>query len=390
MRSKVVALFGGLCLCAVGGRAAEPAEGGWQFAVAGDSRNCGDVVMPAIARNVAAQRDVAFYWHLGDFRLMGSSDKPAEAIDEDMQAEYGATLTVEDYRQIAWGDFIANQVAPFGRLPVFLGIGNHELYKSVDKALTAQQNVAKSRADFMAQFAYWLDRPQLRRSRTGDGAGSGPKTYYHWAHRQVDFIYLDNADDEGFDATQAKWLSGVLEKDKSNDEIRSIVVGMHRALPNSWACGHSMNGDKGQENAAGIASGRKAYKQLATWRRDTGKAVYVLASHSHFVMKDIFRTPYWSKRDAVLPGWIVGTAGAKRYSLPEALPPDVLGKTYVYGYLLATVAADGTIGFEFEDVKQSDVPGEVVTRYGTDFVDFCFMANRDPKPHPPPDSCNEK
>jgi hypothetical protein len=34
--------------------------------------------------------------------------------------------------------------------------------------------------------------------------------------------------------------------------------------------------------------------------------VYVLASHSHFIMDDVFRTPYWG--DHVLAGWIVGTA----------------------------------------------------------------------------------
>ena len=39
----------------------------WTFAVSGDSRNCGDFVMPAIAAKVKAEND-AFYWHLGDFR----------------------------------------------------------------------------------------------------------------------------------------------------------------------------------------------------------------------------------------------------------------------------------------------------------------------------------
>src|SRR5205807_7762818 len=38
----------------------------WNFAVSGDSRNCGDVVMPAIAAGVLPG-GAAFYWHLGEF-----------------------------------------------------------------------------------------------------------------------------------------------------------------------------------------------------------------------------------------------------------------------------------------------------------------------------------
>jgi hypothetical protein len=49
------------------------AQGTWRFAVSGDSRNCGDVVMPSIARG--ARKDGAkFYWHLGDFRAIYDFD----------------------------------------------------------------------------------------------------------------------------------------------------------------------------------------------------------------------------------------------------------------------------------------------------------------------------
>ncbi len=44
-------------------------SGVWHFAVSGDSRNCGDVVMPAIAKSAAANQ-AAFYWHAGDFRAI--------------------------------------------------------------------------------------------------------------------------------------------------------------------------------------------------------------------------------------------------------------------------------------------------------------------------------
>jgi len=57
--------------------AAQPPAGGtWKFAVSGDSRNCGDIVMPAIASGVLAAH-AEFYWHLGDFRAI-------YAFDEDM------------------------------------------------------------------------------------------------------------------------------------------------------------------------------------------------------------------------------------------------------------------------------------------------------------------
>ena len=45
----------------------------WSFAVSGDSRNCGDVVMPAIAAD-ALKHNAAFYWHLGDLRAIYGPD----------------------------------------------------------------------------------------------------------------------------------------------------------------------------------------------------------------------------------------------------------------------------------------------------------------------------
>src|ERR1700688_178008 len=49
----------------------------WRFAVSGDSRNCGDVVMPAIAAGVARDQP-SFYWHLGDFRAIYAFDEDIE------------------------------------------------------------------------------------------------------------------------------------------------------------------------------------------------------------------------------------------------------------------------------------------------------------------------
>ena len=46
----------------------------WTFAVSGDSRNCGDVVMPAMAAD-ASKHNVSFYWHLGDLRWITAPDQ---------------------------------------------------------------------------------------------------------------------------------------------------------------------------------------------------------------------------------------------------------------------------------------------------------------------------
>lgn len=354
-----------------------PQEGAWRFAVSGDSRNCGDVVMPAIAGSVL-RHDVEFYWHLGDFRL-------GSGIDEDMAQRYtSSSLNMDDYSRENWGDFIAHQIAPFGLVPVYLGRGNHELPHKTDD-------------DYTKQFAYWLDTPELRRQRAADNPPSNSLIYSHWQQRHVDFVTMDNAPAAGFSDAQLLWLEGVLAKDKNNPDILTVVVGMHRALPNSLACGHSMNGDAGDNPeiaAKSLTSGRRAYQDLWKWHKETGKHVYILASHSHFFMERIFETPYWQNTSApdrgVLPGWIVGTAGAKRYTLPNDLPPDIRAETFVSGYLLGTVSPEGEIRFEFREVTLDDVPNLVYSQYGSKFVQACFLENKSPGLHPAPSSCSEK
>ncbi len=358
---------------------AQHTEKPWQFAVSGDSRNCGDVVMPAIAQSVI-QHKANFYWHLGDFRAM-------YAVDEDLQQRYPDTLTIEEYRQIAWSDFIESQIRPFGPVPVRLGIGNHEL-------------IGKTGADYLSQFGFWLDTPDLHNQRIKDSEkDSNPdpslKPYYHWKEHNVDFIFLDNSTDNGFDDPQLQWFEHVLDTDKKDNEIRTVVVGMHRALPNSLACAHSMNGDAQSKN--GTDSGRRAYADMVQWKQATQKLVYVLASHSHFYMENLYDTDYWrnpAHGGVVLPGWIVGTAGAKRYDLPD-LPLDTLkehnAQHDVWGYLLATVASNGDIKFEFIPLDLDSAPEEIKKVYGKDFVtDVCFKGNHESRKHDPPESCNEK
>jgi hypothetical protein len=350
---EILALFLVLCASATPGAQQPPSpSASWKFAVSGDSRNCGDIVMPAIAQGV--RRDGAsYYWHLGDYRAIYT-------FDEDYQHTHPAS-TISNYFAGAWPDFIQHQLLPFGDLPVFLEVGNHELVPPM------------TRGQYVAQFADWLNQPVLQRQRLADNPGDHVlKTYYHWIERGVDFISMDNASAEEFDAGQMAWFQSVLANDAKDGLVRTVVLGMHAALPDSLSAGHSMN-DSAQEQS----SGRKVYAQLVAFRTSTKKNVYVLASHSHFVMNNIYATACHANGD-VLPGWIVGSAGAVRYRLPQDHAAATVAMTDVYGYLLATVVADGSITFEFKEVKEADVPASVVNEFSHEQVNWCFTQNKAP------------
>jgi 3',5'-cyclic AMP phosphodiesterase CpdA len=331
----------------------------WTFAVSGDSRNCGDVIMPAIAAD-AMKHKVVFYWHLGDLRKISAPDQ--DFLQE--QANAGKPADLADYENHAWEDFIKNQIDPWGDVPFFLGIGNHETTKP------------KSREAFVSEFHDYLDRTELKEQRLKDDPKATQlRTYFHWIRDGIDFIYLDNATEDQFDAEQMKWIEKVLARDRKDDSIRTLVVGMHEALPESISANHSMN-----EYASGIATGRLVYAMLLKMQNDAHKTVYVLSSHSHYFMDGIFNTEYWKTHGGVLPGWIAGTAGAERYRLPPDASDAKAAKTDVYGYLLATVNPSGeprgTINFKFEEFTQHSIPEDVVQRFTEPFVHECFVGNR--------------
>lgn len=336
-------------------------EGSWSFAVSGDSRNCGDVVMPAIAAG-ASQEHAEFYWHLGDLRAIFAPDE-----DYLHEPEHrGKPRNLAQYLSDAWDDYIQNQLSFFGDMPVYVGIGNHETL------------APKTREEFISKFEHWLDSPTLEKQREADDPkDKSVHSYFHWIEGGVDFIYLDNATPDEFDASQVAWFEGVLERARTNPQVHSIVAGMHAALPDSLAIGHSMS-----DTVAGTQSGRQVYTDLLQFGQMTRKHVYILASHSHFYMSGIFDSDYWNAHGGVLPGWIVGTGGAMRYPLPPTARRAKQALQKVYGYLLGTVHRDGTIDFTFKKIKRSDVPDEVAQRYTPEFVDYCFNENTDFKPHP--------
>lgn len=360
---RVLLIFFAMCLA---GAAQDPPAPVFQFAVSGDSRNCGDVVMPAIAAGIL-KSGAKFYWHLGDFRAIYDFDEdmaPPAALH--LNAPH---LSIISYLTRAWPDFIEHQLRPFGGLEIFLGIGNHETI------------FPQTRAAYLAQFASYLNSARLRQQRADDKDTGGVRPYYHWVmNGNIDFISLDNASDNAFDPAQMAWIEARLADDRKSSAIATVVVGMHEALPGSKGMSHSMC-----DSPAGIESGRAVYNRL--WDlRQAGKKVYILASHSHFVMDDVYHTAYWA--DRVLPGWIVGTAGAVRYRLPPGQTGSTVARTDVYGYLLATVWSDGSVRFDFKEISLDDLRLANAGKTPDSLVQWCYAENKD-QTIPAPSACGQ-
>jgi hypothetical protein len=147
---------------------------------------------------------------------------------------------------------------------------------------------------------------------------------------------------------------------------------MHEALPHSLGANHSMCA-----STPGIRSGEHVYRTLVTAQAH-GKRVYVLASHSHFYLEQIYATDYWrdpSHGGVVLPGWIVGTAGAARYPLPPEVAPGPGARAHVYGYLTGQVDADGAIAFAFHELGAADLERSRSDEYVPADVEYCDREN---------------
>jgi len=331
------------------------AQDTWKFAVSGDSRNCGDIVMPAIAAGVL-KSGAEFYWHLGDFRAI-------YAFDEDMVPPAKLNLphkpmSISTYLSAAWPDFIIHQLDPFGDLPIFLGMGNHETI------------FPATREAWLIQFADWMENPVLRAQRFKDNPQDHKlRSYFHWVKSNLDFISLDNSSPDQFDAAQLDWLLGLLQRDEANPDIKTIVVGMHAPLPGNIGHSHSM-GDWPQ----GDKTGRQLYQRLWQLQESAHKRVYVVASHSHFYMEDVYHTSDWKNK--VLPGWIIGTAGAVRHRIPPESGPTQKAQTDVYGYMIATVSADSSVSFEFEKLSLDDILATSQGKYPDSLVRWCYTENK--------------
>jgi len=310
--------------------------------------------MPAIAAKVKAEND-AFYWHLGDFRAISSPDQDLLAM-----LPAGVQLSKPDYQQRAWDDFLQHQMAAFGSFPVFLGRGNHENIKPM------------TREGYIAKFSSFLSQPEIVAQRKADGAGPDtPQTWYHWTRGGVDFVTLDNASKEEFSDAQLQWLRAVLDRDLApHSGVTTVVAAMHEALP------HSISSDHGMDDwDLGVRTGELVY----TWLYDAqaaGKHVYILASHSHYYSPNIFNTPYWKQHTGkVVPGTIIGSAGAHRYQLPKEA--DKASRTDIYGYLQGTVQGDGSIDFALHVLSEADLVGAKWPAAPLSVIHECVIHNSD-------------
>jgi hypothetical protein len=337
-------------------RRAAPKESAaaWTFAVSGDSRNCGDFVMPAIAAKVKAEND-AFYWHLGDFRWMSSEDQDMKAMETP-----GVPMSKAEYQRRAWDDFLTHQIAAFGSLPVFLGRGNHDAIPPM------------TREGYIEKFQALLDRPEIAAQRQEDGAEAAPVgPWYHWVRDGVDFITLDNATRDEFTDAQLRWLRGVLDRDLGpHSGVRTIVAGMHEALPHSTGAEHAMDDwDRGEH------TGEMVYRWLYD-AQSAGKHVYLIASHSHYYSPNIYNTSYWKEHArTVVPGWIIGAAGAHRYKLPPSAAEGA--KTDIYGFVRGNVHPDGVIDFSLEELTEADLDQAKWKDAPTAAIHECFVGNHE-------------
>ncbi|HEX4964369.1 MAG TPA: hypothetical protein VF173_26365 [Thermoanaerobaculia bacterium] len=371
----LVSVFAFLGACTALSQSPPPASppdipGTWYFAVSGDSRDCGDLIMPKIAQAIAADTasPARFYWHLGDFRRLYGPD--CDVVKRDPRYtnwDCGkrpegdlAADTMSQYLAMAWDDFIERQIHPFAPTPVFLGIGNHELA------------AGRTSDDFRRKFQPWLTSAPIHLQRVKEASdhfySTEGDTYYHFVMDGVDFIYLDNADDgKSFSAAQLNWLETVLKRDETaSPPVRTIVVGMHEALPFSKQRIHAMDA-----TCQGLCSGQRVYDllyraQKLDDRGVPGRRVYVFASHSHTFVEDAFAQQA-EHAGQVLPGWIVGTAGAEQYRTAK--------EPIEYGYVLGAIHPDGTLVVKFHAVTRDSPP--VATDPGAGpLTDFCFTGNR--------------
>ena len=186
----------------------------------------------------------------------------------------------------------------------------------------------------------------------------------------MDFFNLDNATKNQFDLDQVAWFEKTLKRDSHDPQVRAFVVGMHEALPKSLSSDHAMDDLDG-----GTKSGLRVYADLLNVQKRNHKRVYVLASHSHYFMDGTFETNYWRKHGGILPGWIIGTAGAVRYKLPAESGRAHAAMTDVYGYLLGTIDSQGSVRFDFQGLSESDVPAAITSQYTPQFVHWCFVEN---------------
>lgn len=123
--------------------------------------------------------------------------------------------------------------------------------------------------------------------------------------------------------------------------------------------------------------GQRTGELVYTWFYDAqaaGKHVYLLASHSHYYSPNIYNTAYWKQHaKGVVPGAIIGTAGAHRYALPR--DADKNAKTMIYGFLQGTVKPDGTIDFALRELSEKELMNAKWPEAPESAIHECYVHN---------------
>ena len=65
-----------------------------------------------------------------------------------------------------------------------------------------------------------------------------------------------------------------------------------------------------------------------------------------------------------------------RYRLPKEAGPAQKAQTDVYGYMIASVAADGTVSFEFKKLSVEDLVAANHGAYPDALIHWCYTENK--------------
>jgi hypothetical protein len=123
--------------------------------------------------------------------------------------------------------------------------------------------------------------------------------------------------------------------------------------------------------------GQQTGELVYAWLYDaqaSGKHVYIIASHSHYYSPDIYNTTFWRQyTKTIVPGVLIGTAGAFRLPMPANVASG--SKSMVYGYLRATVHPDDTIDFSFQQLSENDLQSAKWPGAPAAAIHECFIHN---------------
>ncbi len=88
----------------------------------------------------------------------------------------------------------------------------------------------------------------------------------------------------------------------------------------------------------------------------------------------MYDTPYWRQHTSkVVPGWIIGSAGALRYALPKTAHPGA--KTHIYGFMQGVVHGDGAIDCTLHELSEEDLIRARWPNAPLDAIHECFLHN---------------